>query len=79
MNKPDGCSADQLPKHSPSTPQSNRADLSATQNPNWREVAALASTETNPQKLAELVDNLIRLLDEERRSKGLRPFDKDEL
>lgn len=36
--------------------------------PDWRQVAAAAATETDPQKLSNLVDELIRLLDEERRS-----------
>jgi hypothetical protein len=36
----------------------------------WREIAAQAASETDPQRLSRLVDELIRLLDEERRSRG---------
>lgn len=35
----------------------------------WRAVAAQAAAETDPTRLSQLVDELIRLLDEERRGK----------
>jgi hypothetical protein len=36
----------------------------------WREVAAQAAAETDPNRLTQLVDELIRLLDEGRASKS---------
>lgn len=36
----------------------------------WREIAAQAAVETDPDRLSRLVDELIRLLDEERRAKN---------
>lgn len=55
------------------TPQANSTGIVQPPNPipansDWREVAAQAATETDPQKLSHLVDELIRLLDAERRS-----------
>jgi hypothetical protein len=47
----------------PSSPGQTKAE------PRWREVAAQAASETNPERLSHLVDELIRLLDEERRGK----------
>jgi hypothetical protein len=48
------------PMPAPQTPEPQR----------WREVAAQAAIEADPQRLTELVDELIRLLDEERRGKS---------
>jgi len=83
MDKPKGCSPDQVPNdpslQTPITqPKSDMPSKSIqSEHTSWREVAAMAARESDPQRLAHLVDELIRLLDEERRGKGLRPFEKN--
>jgi hypothetical protein len=55
----------QLPHRTPETAAPQKAEPV----PRWREVAAQAATESDPNRLSQLVDELIQLLDEERRNK----------
>jgi|HubBroStandDraft_6_1064221.scaffolds.fasta_scaffold36859_3 hypothetical protein len=76
MDKPEGTKAitpegvetpaaqSQLPHRTPET-----GHQEVEPGPRWREVAAQAATESDPNRLSQLVDELIRLLDEERRNK----------
>jgi hypothetical protein len=76
MDKPEGIkamtpegvetpAAQSQPPHR--TPETGRQEAEPV--PRWREVAAQAATESDPNRLSQLVDELIRLLDEERRNK----------
>jgi hypothetical protein len=73
MEKPEGLKcADAHDPNRPKTPPpserlSSPAAPPSTGSERWREVAAQAASETDPQRLSQLVDELIRLLDEGRR------------
>jgi len=73
MEKPEGLKcADAHDPNRPKTPLpserlSSPAAPPSTGAERWREVAAQAASETDPQRLSQLVDELIRLLDEGRR------------
>jgi hypothetical protein len=76
MDKPKGSSPD--PFFDGTTPSPiAQSEATQTETLSWREVAALAAKESDPNRLAQLVDELIRLLDEERQSKSLRPLNGD--
>ena len=79
MEKPEGSKcADAQDPNDPQTAPLHETLTSSVQPPaagseRWREVAAQAATETDPHRLSQLVDELIRLLDESRQPKTTQP------
>jgi hypothetical protein len=76
MEKPDGSKCESLERKEDSTTMAESAVnlplapvAQPSAEPRWRDIAAQAASETDPQRLSYLVDELIRLLDEERRGK----------
>jgi hypothetical protein len=72
MEKPEGseCVDPEDSKTSEAKPTPGRAprsDSGVPDDPPWRKVAAQAASETDPHRLTQLVEELIRLLDQERR------------
>jgi hypothetical protein len=74
MDKPEGpkClnSQDRETGKTSPPPQQLQVPPQLRNSERWREVAARAASETDPHRLTQLVDELIRLLDECRASKS---------